>query len=118
MLVPILSAYIVKREPDLFMSVDLATTAIHVNTCATNMEQAGAAIMQRKPIAEVGFSLVKCGQGMKQLAASIEALAPSRKEAQESSQRMSFAADRMVLAGEELQGTPQKPQKGKSWLKG
>ena len=82
------------------------------------MEAAGAAIMQRKPVADVGKSLVECAQTMKQLAISVEALAPTYSEAQLSSQRMTFAADRMLLAGTELQGTTEKPKGKKAWLKG
>jgi hypothetical protein len=96
----------------------LVTSASHLAICATTMEAAGAAIMQRKPVAEVGVNLVQCGESMKQLAQSVEALAPTCKEAQESSQRMTFAADRMVLAGTELQGTTEKPKGKKAWLKG
>jgi hypothetical protein len=83
------------------------------------MEEAGAAIMQRRALTDVGLCLVNCGQGMQQLATSIAALAPSSKGAQESGQRMSFAADRMIRAGTELQGSnATNPTKGKSWLKG
>ena len=74
--------------------------------------------MQRKPITEIGGDLVSCGEAMKLLSVSIQAYAPDSREAQESSQRMPFAADRMVLAGTELQGTTEKPKGKKAWLKG
>jgi hypothetical protein len=97
-----------------------ATTILHVDTCAKKMEEAGASIMQRRSLTDVGLCIVHCGQGMKELASSIVALSPSSKQAQESGQRMSFAADRMVFAGTELQGssTTKNPTKGKAWMKG
>lgn len=100
------------------MEFCLVTSVSHVDVCATTMEAAGAAILQRKPVAAVGESLVQCGESMKQLATCVETLAPTCKEAQESSQRMTFAADRMLLAGTELQGTTEKPKGKKAWLKG
>ena len=81
------------------------------------MEQAGAAIMQRKPLTEVGAYLVNCGQEMKQLATCIEALAPTTQEAQESGQRMSFAADQMIVAGTELTEPLQKKDPTKRFFK-
>ena len=96
----------------------IATLQTHVAAVSSTLEAAGAAIMQRKPLAEIGSNLAQCGESMKFIAVSIEALAPTYEEAKIASQRMAFAADRMLLAGTELQGTPEKPKKGKSWLKG
>ncbi|CAB9516714.1 expressed unknown protein [Seminavis robusta] len=97
---------------------ELTAAIVHLDGCATNLEAAGAAILQRKPLAEVGANLVKTGEGMKALSVNLEAFSPAKKEAIESGQRMAFAADRMITAGTELQGTTEKPKKGKSWLKG
>ena len=82
------------------------------------MEEAGAGIMQRRPVSEIGVCLSQCGESMKLLAGNIGNLAPERPAAQESGQRMAFAADRMLLAGTELQGTTEKPKGKKAWLKG
>ena len=108
------------REARLLAPDDLSITELFAwAMCyAGEPEAAGAAIMQRKPVAEVGVNLVQCSESLSLLAQSVEALAPTCKEAQESSQRMTFAADRMKLAGTELQGTTEKPKGKKAWLKG
>jgi len=90
----------------------------HIDGCATSLEAAGAGILQRRPETEIGVELVNCGNFMIEFAASIQRFAPDCKESQESSQRMAFAADRMILAGTELQGTTEKPKGKKAWLKG
>lgn len=89
-----------------------------MSTCSTTLEAAGAGSMQGKPITDIGVDLATCGEAMKLLAISIQTYAPDSKEAQESSQRMTYAADQMVLAGTELQGTTEKTKGKKSWLKG
>lgn len=96
----------------------VATLQTHVAAVSSTLEAAGAAIMQRKSLADIGSNLAQCGETMKFIAVSIEALAPTYEEAKIASQRMAYAADRMLLAGTELQGTSEKPKKGKSWLKG
>jgi hypothetical protein len=107
----------VDQDPTLARELDKSKE--HANVCARTMEEAGAGILQRKSPVEVGTALVQCGQSMQLLATSIAALAPAQNEAQESSQRMTFAAERMLLAGTALQGTTtEKPKGKKSWLSG
>ena len=75
--------------------------------------------MQRKPIPDIGKELVSCGKALQELSVQIQSYAPEREEAKLAGQRMAYAADRMMLAGTELQGTTEKPKGGnKSWLKG
>jgi hypothetical protein len=45
-------------------------------------------------------------------------MAPDIKEAEISSQRMAFGAERMKEAGNNLVGTKKEKPKGKAWLKG
>ena len=100
------------------ISFSVTASAIrHVEVCSKSLEAAGAGIMKKLPVSDIGVNLVACGESMKLLSASIQALAPDTKEAKESSQRMMFAADQMIVAGNELQGKSEKP-KGKAWLKG
>lgn len=90
-----------------------------IATCSTTLEAAGAGIMQQKPIPDIGKELVSCAEGLLELSVKLQAYAPDREEAQLAGQRMAYAADRMKLAGTELQGTTEKPKAGKkSWLKG
>ena len=82
------------------------------------LEAAGALIMQNAPPAAIGTKLVEGGQGLQQLSPILVSLDVANDNAALSSQRMNYAADQMILAGNELQGVkPEKP-KGKSWLKG
>lgn len=107
------------QDKDSNLAKELGGSLSYMNVCATTLEAAGEGIMKRKPITDIGGDLVTCGEAMKQLSTILQAYAPDRKEAQEASQRMGYAADQMVLAGTELQGTTEKPKGGKkSWLKG
>ena len=83
------------------------------------MEGAGSAILQRAPVMDVGERLFECGTNLELLAKSVKGLAPDMKEANESCQRMLFAAERMRDAGDKLRGTEsEKKPKGKAWIKG
>ena len=87
---------------------------------AIAMEEAGKSIMQKKPVNDVGVSLIKCGDYMETLSVQIKGYAPKLQEASDSGQRMAFAAERMREAGFQLTGaTPEtaKPT-GKGWIKG
>lgn len=82
------------------------------------LEAAGAGIMRRSALAEVGGNLVLCGDTLILLSGVIREMAPDVKEAEISSQRMAFGAERMKEAGNNLLGTKQEKPKGKAWLKG
>ena len=88
-----------------------------VQDCSDALEAAGAAILKRESIPSIGAHLVQAGAALNDLSPLVVALAPDRREAQESSQRLQFAADKMNQAGNELQGIQPKAT-GKSWLKG
>jgi hypothetical protein len=83
------------------------------------LELAGKCILMRTPLAEVGGKLVDCGTVLLTLSSQIAELAPEHSDGQVSSQRMAYASEKMIQAGNELiKGTPQsKPNKGKGWLK-
>ena len=94
-----------------------AKTVQHVKSGGAALEEAGAKIMRRDAIPSIGQSFVQAGTEFEALSASILALAPGKKEAQDSSQRMSVASSKMIEAGNGLQGIMPKAT-GKSWLKG
>lgn len=87
---------------------------------AIAMEEAGKSVLQRKPVNDVGASLIKCGDYMETLSIQLKGYAPKLQEASDAGQRMAFAAERMREAGYQLTGAipeTNKP-KGKGWIKG
>ena len=94
------------------------------------LEAAGATILQRRPITEVGDQLVTAAEQFDALAAKIYELSSTTTTATTattledpatvSSQRMKYCSEQMKLAGQELQQGGPKPtaKTGKSWLKG
>ena len=88
-------------------------------TAGLALEAAGAAILQRASVPTVGQHLVDAAAALDALAALVPALVEKDDDnANLAGQRLAFCAERMKVAGQELQGVvPAKP-KGKSWLKG
>lgn len=82
------------------------------------LEKAGASILKRLPITELAGNLVSCGKELETLSLQIAEIAPEQSDGTVSSQRMAYAAQKMIEAGNELQGTPKSKTKGKGWLKG
>lgn len=83
-----------------------------------SLEAAGAGIMQRAPVTDIGESLCNCAESLGNLATAIGDLS-SFSEASESCQRMKYASEKMKEAGDNLRGTkPDKKPKGKAWIKG
>eukprot|EP00534_Pseudo-nitzschia_fraudulenta_P002183 CAMPEP_0201136896 /NCGR_PEP_ID=MMETSP0850-20130426/55126_1 /ASSEMBLY_ACC=CAM_ASM_000622 /TAXON_ID=183588 /ORGANISM="Pseudo-nitzschia fraudulenta, Strain WWA7" /LENGTH=245 /DNA_ID=CAMNT_0047408225 /DNA_START=724 /DNA_END=1461 /DNA_ORIENTATION=- len=93
-----------------------------VGICATRLEEAGARIMMRQSLREVGDSLVAAGEGMESMSGCVDALARASNEDADgilSAQRMSFAAEKLKEAGTELRGdTKEKKNDGRAFLKG
>ena len=86
--------------------------------CSQAFESAGAGIMRNEAVDKIGLYLVDASQQLLQFSQLALELAPDRKEAQVASQRLNFAAERMQLAGNELQGIQPLKKAGKSWMKG
>lgn len=82
------------------------------------LEAAGACIMKKQPVEKMGMNLVDCGNGLQTMSLQIADLAPEQNDCNVSSQRMAYAAEKMIEAGNELQGAPKPKAKGKGWLKG
>eukprot|EP00536_Pseudo-nitzschia_multiseries_P010057 jgi/Psemu1/202307/e_gw1.295.44.1 len=90
--------------------------------CAAKLEQAGAGILMRQTLKEVGASMEDASVGMGSLAAGIGSLAEDKAQNADgilSSQRMTFASERLRQAGIELKGEAKtKKPEGRAFLKG
>jgi hypothetical protein len=82
-----------------------------------SLEAAGAGILQNKPIATIGMSITSAGADLQQLSTLITALDSNKQEGKEAGQRCTFAAEKMIEAGNALQGIAPAPS-SKRWLKG
>ena len=89
-----------------------------MNTAGVNLEAAGAAIMRRGSLTEIGGNLITCGKQLEQSSSQILELSTDASNGQISSQRMAYAAQKMIEAGNELVGSPKQKSTGKGWLKG
>jgi hypothetical protein len=74
--------------------------------------------MCRASMSSTGEKLVQAGAALDTLAPLVVALAPERQEARDAGQRIQFASQKMMEAGNELQGKTTTIPTGKSWLKG
>ncbi|VEU40881.1 unnamed protein product [Pseudo-nitzschia multistriata] len=91
--------------------------------CAARLEQAGAGLLMRQGLPEVGAAMVDAAGGMGGLSAGIGSLAEARSgdaDGTLSAQRMAYAAERLGRAGTELKGEvdPAKKPEGRAFLKG
>jgi hypothetical protein len=95
-----------------------APTVQLVKACSIALEASGASIMCRASMSSTGEKLVQAGAALDTLAPLVVALAPERQEARDAGQRIQFASQKMMEAGNELQGKTTTIPTGKSWLKG
>ena len=86
--------------------------------CGTTLEAAGAGIMLRNSLNEIGSNMVMCGERLEVLSGQMKDIAPEIEQANTCGQRMSFASEKLIEAGNQLKGTPKPKPKGKGWLKG
>eukprot|EP00980_Cylindrotheca_fusiformis_P011842 scaffold2816_cov121-Cylindrotheca_fusiformis.AAC.58 len=86
-------------------------------SAGADLELAGAFIMTNRPSQDIGKKLADCGRGLEAASNQIISLAPDQSAAEVCSQRMAFAAERMLEAANELQGVQKPKPKGKGWLK-
>ena len=84
----------------------------------TNLEEAGAGILKRLTLVEIGESMVQCGIGLEELALGVKDVSPGLTETKESCGRMLYAAEMMREAGNNLKGVKKPKNTGKAWLKG
>ena len=82
------------------------------------LELAGAGIMKREKLDDIGKYFVAAGAEMGQLALGIQKIDGELEETKVSGQRMLYASQKMREAGNNLMGVKPEQKKGKSWLKG
>lgn len=95
----------------------IESMVLHLGSAGRDLEEAGACIMMKQPIADVGIKLEACGKRLEVLSKQVVELAPEQADSKLCSQRMAFAAERMVAAADELRGSLKPKAKGKGWLK-
>jgi len=83
-----------------------------------SLELAGAGIMKREKLVDIGKNLIAVGVEMEHLALGIQKLDGELEETKVSGQRMLYASLKMKEAGNNLMGIKPEQKKGKSWLKG
>lgn len=88
-----------------------------LGTAGNDLEEAGACIMTRRAVSDVGKKLRDCGQALEDVSKQLLDLAPGQLESKESSQRMGYGAQQMIEAANELQEIKKVAPKGKGWLK-
>jgi len=107
-----------RTDEDLRLANILEGLVLSVGSAGRSLEEAGACIMTNQAVKDVGIRLVMCGTELEKASSEINLLAPEQSDASLSAQRLAFAAERMVEAGNELQGATKPKPKGKGWLKG
>lgn len=85
---------------------------------STFMEQAGAGIVKRETVADIGKNFFDSGKELETLALAIQKIDMDMEETKVSGQRMLYASEMMKLAGNNLMGVAPEKKKGKGWLKG
>jgi hypothetical protein len=90
-------------------------------TSGQALEDAGAGVMKKESVVDIGKNMVLCGDALEQLAmqiGTIQTATSSSQEGQDSKGRMLYAAEMIKLAGNNLMGAQPESKKGKGWLKG
>ena len=105
-------------DEDIRLAQVLDALVYSVGSAGRNLEEAGAGIMTKQAMQDIGIKLVDCGTDLWNASGLVAEIAPEQSDAQLCSQRMAYAAERMAEAGNELQGAPKPKSKGKGWLKG
>jgi len=107
-----------KVDDNLALRQNIEALIPYLEASSKHLEEAGAGIMRREPIDEIGICLYECGVNLATSATKFETLAPEREEAKLCSQKMMVASDQMREAGNILRNIRKEKPKGKSWLKG
>jgi hypothetical protein len=89
-----------------------------IKNCSVSLEAAGAGIMQRRPVDQIGQHLVSSAGQLELLVKLIQQIQIGNDNAKLSGERMKYAAEQMFVAGNNLQGIEKLKQKGQSFLKG
>ena len=110
---------------DLFQS-----SAAYLKKSSIALEAAGAGIMQRLPVTQIGERIHESGEELVQLSYSISSISGLLEDSTENedvqscntlklcSEKILNAGEKMKIAGNNLSGVQVDKPKGKSWLKG
>lgn len=82
------------------------------------LEEAGAAILQKESLDVIAGHFISTGEALLLLSMTVEVLDESSNDGKVSAQRMVYASEQMILAGNELKGEKKEKPRGKSWIKG
>lgn len=105
-------------DGDTVLMGTIESMILPMGEAASWLEEAGASIMQGQKVGVVGDKLISCGESLQLLAMLVKSLDPTSADGKLSSQRMVYAGEQMILAGNELKGEKKEKAKGKSWIKG
>lgn len=106
-----------RTDDDSLLATAIERMVDTLGMAGNDLEKAGACIMTKRPVSDVGRKLGDCGRALEDISKQLLDLAPGQVEAKESSQRMAYAAMQMIEAANELQGIEKPSPKGKGWLK-
>jgi len=107
-----------EAKDDEAMAKCLESSLVPIKTVCLALESAGAGIMKRSSLKEIGSRFVEGGISLVQLSGIVGDILTDSENAKLSSQRMKYAGEKMQEAGNELAGIPKEKPKGKGWLKG
>eukprot|EP01082_Thalassiosira_pseudonana_P005600 g5191.t1 g5191 contig19:134970-135998(+) len=105
-------------DGDTVLMGTIESMILPMGEAASWLEEAGASIMQGQKVGVVGDKLISCGESLQLLAMLVKLLDPTSAYGKLSSQRMVYASEQMILAGNELKGEKKEKAKEKSWIKG
>jgi len=106
-----------QQDEDPQLAEVIASMAPLLSSCGSLLEEAGYTILRREAPGVTGQKMQQAGICLQQLADILPQLKEGDDNAILSGQRLTYAAQQMTLAGDQLQGKVQ-PKSGKSWLKG
>eukprot|EP00558_Chaetoceros_sp_UNC1202_P009433 CAMPEP_0197245276 /NCGR_PEP_ID=MMETSP1429-20130617/10108_1 /TAXON_ID=49237 /ORGANISM="Chaetoceros sp., Strain UNC1202" /LENGTH=236 /DNA_ID=CAMNT_0042705739 /DNA_START=103 /DNA_END=813 /DNA_ORIENTATION=- len=104
-------------DDDVELSNSIRPLIPAMKIAGTTLEEAGAGILKRLTLAEIGESMVQCGIALEELAQGVQNVSPGLTETKESYGRMIYGAEMMREAGNNLKGIEKPKKKGKAWLK-
>eukprot|EP00532_Pseudo-nitzschia_australis_P010493 CAMPEP_0168228666 /NCGR_PEP_ID=MMETSP0140_2-20121125/14822_1 /TAXON_ID=44445 /ORGANISM="Pseudo-nitzschia australis, Strain 10249 10 AB" /LENGTH=215 /DNA_ID=CAMNT_0008160343 /DNA_START=387 /DNA_END=1032 /DNA_ORIENTATION=- len=112
-----------EADKDSVLQEQVAALVSPTRLCAAKLEEAGAKLLMKQTLKEVGASIVDASVGVGNMGAGIGSLAEAKSQNADgilSSQRMGFASERLQQAGIELKGDSDKSKKseGRAFLKG
>ena len=104
------------------LTIKIDSMIVPMKQASTFLEEVGAAILRKESLDVIAAHLISTGEAILLLSMTVETLDESNKKdiGKLSAQRMGYASEQMVLAGNELLRGEKKKEKpkGKSWIKG